>query len=316
VTFEISPNPLLGTGKGLDHIVIAVRDLEQSSQDYSSVLGFEVAKGGRHPGGTENAVSYFSNRSYIELLALTDPGNQITSEIASFLRVHEGALGCGLEVSSASECASYLRENNFDIDGPSAGTITPEGGNETPKVLWRAVGFKPKKVQYLGSFFFIEYDHKAREEFNSKHPELAERRRRNLNQKHPNTSLELSSVWLAVDNLAAASNEFERAGFEKIESVTAQNFKSEAIVLDAGVGYIVLIEADHKAQNLPSLFLDERGSACAIIGISLRVSDLAKARTALKTRTNVPPYAGVFGTSMQVGPTEPTHGIWIEFFED
>jgi catechol 2,3-dioxygenase-like lactoylglutathione lyase family enzyme len=53
----------------LDHVVIAVSDLEQAMQDYRD-LGFTVMFGGKHTHSpTHNALIYFKSGAYIELLA-------------------------------------------------------------------------------------------------------------------------------------------------------------------------------------------------------------------------------------------------------
>jgi catechol 2,3-dioxygenase-like lactoylglutathione lyase family enzyme len=53
---------------GLDHIVIAVNDLEAAIEDYRR-LGFTVVPGGKHPVGTHNGLIAFADGSYIELIA-------------------------------------------------------------------------------------------------------------------------------------------------------------------------------------------------------------------------------------------------------
>ncbi len=58
-------NSSLGSGRGVDHLVVAVRDLETSRNEYARALGFSMSKGGRHPGGTENCVARFENGSYL-----------------------------------------------------------------------------------------------------------------------------------------------------------------------------------------------------------------------------------------------------------
>jgi catechol 2,3-dioxygenase-like lactoylglutathione lyase family enzyme len=59
--------------RGIDHIVIAVRDLETAIADYSD-LGFTVVRGGRHPGlNTHNALIAFADGSYFELIAFLGP---------------------------------------------------------------------------------------------------------------------------------------------------------------------------------------------------------------------------------------------------
>ncbi|MDP2625386.1 MAG: VOC family protein, partial [Candidatus Rokubacteria bacterium] len=59
--------------KGIDHIVIAVRDLGAAVAGYRA-LGFTVVPGGRHPAATENALIAFADGAYVELLAFWEPG--------------------------------------------------------------------------------------------------------------------------------------------------------------------------------------------------------------------------------------------------
>jgi catechol 2,3-dioxygenase-like lactoylglutathione lyase family enzyme len=55
--------------KAIDHLVIAVRDLDGAARDYRE-LGFTVVEGGRHTGiGTYNMLIAFEDTSYIELIA-------------------------------------------------------------------------------------------------------------------------------------------------------------------------------------------------------------------------------------------------------
>ncbi len=55
--------------RGIDHVVIAVADLERTIAGFTE-LGFTVVRGGRHPGlGTHNALVAFSDGAYFELIA-------------------------------------------------------------------------------------------------------------------------------------------------------------------------------------------------------------------------------------------------------
>ena len=58
--------------KGIDHLVIAVRDLDAAAASYTQ-LGFAVVPGGRHPVGTHNALIAFTDGSYVELIAFYEP---------------------------------------------------------------------------------------------------------------------------------------------------------------------------------------------------------------------------------------------------
>ena len=52
----------------LDHVVIRVRDLEQTIADYNE-LGFAVQRGTHADGATHNALIGFADGSYFELIA-------------------------------------------------------------------------------------------------------------------------------------------------------------------------------------------------------------------------------------------------------
>jgi hypothetical protein len=60
--------PLFGTGYGLDHQMILVRDIEAAKATYG-LLGFVVPPAGEagvHPVGTKNSTIRLANATYIE----------------------------------------------------------------------------------------------------------------------------------------------------------------------------------------------------------------------------------------------------------
>jgi len=58
---------------GIDHLVIAVPDLDSSAQELEQGIGLAVAGGGRHPGsGTANRIVFLADGSYLELIAIED----------------------------------------------------------------------------------------------------------------------------------------------------------------------------------------------------------------------------------------------------
>jgi len=57
---------------GIDHLVVAVSDLEVAIRGYRE-LGFTVVPGGRHPVATHNALVSFADGAYLELIAFYEP---------------------------------------------------------------------------------------------------------------------------------------------------------------------------------------------------------------------------------------------------
>ena len=77
--------------RGIDHVLVGVRDLEAAREIYAR-LGFTISPRGRHIGwGTANYCIMFP-KDYIELLGIVDPA-QFTHNLDRFLETREGLLG-------------------------------------------------------------------------------------------------------------------------------------------------------------------------------------------------------------------------------
>jgi Glyoxalase-like domain len=157
-----SSDPLLGQGRGVDHVGVAVRDLTQAQHDYE-ILGFQTRLGGHFPGGLFNGAINFSNQSYLELLSVKkiEGTEGIGAGVAECLKAHEGAMFLGLNVSSAKISADYLRSQNFDVSGPDPGSIMKAGESKLPAPQWYTVGTAdnpaPNKYSFTVPIFLIEY---------------------------------------------------------------------------------------------------------------------------------------------------------------
>lgn len=120
----------------LDHIVVAVDDLNQAVEDYQS-LGFRVMKGGRHASGTtHNALVPFSDGTYIELIALTgEPANDTDVEdFSSFFENGTGAVGYALFTDDLDEDVADMKSRGVPV------TPIRHGSRELPDgrmLKWR-----------------------------------------------------------------------------------------------------------------------------------------------------------------------------------
>jgi hypothetical protein len=295
---------LLGAGRGVDHVMEGVRDMSQAQADFAK-LGFHVSNGGRFPGGVYNAVVRFENYSYLELISLA-PDPKQDQEISKFITKHDGAMGLGLNVSSAASTASLLRSRQFDVEGPVPGSIMTSGQTKPPPPQWYTVAPADKpasgKSTIVLPIFFIEYLDEAKRlaKFD---PTLT---------THSNTSVGIGAVWFAVKDSAARVSDLQKSGFKpvpgemEIDGLKGQGFK-------AGTGLIVLLSGNGKGNDADK-FLSEYDDD--IMALSIEVSDLAKAHEVAKSAANadLPIYRGSLGQSFLL-PSSLTHGIRIEMFQ-
>jgi catechol 2,3-dioxygenase-like lactoylglutathione lyase family enzyme len=100
----------------LDHIVIAVDDLETASRDYHA-LGFTVVQGGVHANrATHNALVAFEDGTYLELLAATgEPLLPGLIDFGALLKDGEGLAGFALRSADLDADAARLRTAGFAV---------------------------------------------------------------------------------------------------------------------------------------------------------------------------------------------------------
>ena len=303
---------LLGEGWGLDHVGVGVRDLAQAQHDYQQ-LGFKVGKGGHFPGGISNSIVSLQNKSYLELLSVSGktPVTQgAASYIADFVKKHEGAMFLGINVSSARAAADYLKARNFDVNGPNPGSIMKEGETTPPPPMWYRVSTAGKPAAGKESFtlpiFLIEYVYAG----------WGEKSRAEGLMEHPNTAMSIHAVWFAVHDAETQSRTLRDAGLEAGESREAKFLDAHGPEVKAGQGVLALLESSDKNGLLTKYLSDHDQGMEGIIGLSIEVADLGKARQLAESGTGrkLETYKGSYGPSFLL-PPEVTHGVWIEMFQ-
>lgn len=111
----------------LDHIVIAVHDLDKTIDDYAA-LGFTVVRGGEHPGRpTHNALVVFEDGAYFELIAWRSPAPQ--DRWWQLLDQHgEGIIDFALLPPSTAEVIAAAKARGLTLQGPlDGGRLRPDG---------------------------------------------------------------------------------------------------------------------------------------------------------------------------------------------
>jgi hypothetical protein len=302
---EQSSEPILGQGKGVDHVGVGVRDLVQAQHDYK-LLGFKVSQRGHFPGGIYNSIIHFENGSYLELVSVTAAQNDsaLGAQITGFVKKHEGAMFLGLNVSSAKESAEYLRTRNFDVEVPGPGSLMKEGETKLPPPEWYGFGTAdkpaPNKLAFRIPIFFIEY---------------LDAFKKVLDQgpaNHDNTAVAIRAVWFAVHDLPAQVETLRSGGFDA-KTRNAELLGVHGRAVNAASGSIVLI-ASEDAHSAVSKYLSDQDDG--IIALSIEVADLAKAHQLAEAagHKKLGIYKGTFGQSFLLSP-DVTHGVWLEMFQ-
>ena len=129
----------------LDHVVIAVADLDRAYADYAS-LGFTVIRGGEHSNGiTHNVLVVFADGAYLELIAWRrpDPSNR-WSDV--FHGAGEGFLDYALLPSDIAVDVAAAQARGLDIEDPvPGGRDRPDGA----RLDWRTARTSRSDVPFL-----------------------------------------------------------------------------------------------------------------------------------------------------------------------
>lgn len=111
----------------LDHVVIAVNDLDGAVADYQS-LGFTVYPGGVHHGGaSHNALVVFADGAYFEIIAYREaaPANRWWRVLTT---AGEGIVDFAVLPENTERDLQAARARGLDVEGPTpGGRLRPDG---------------------------------------------------------------------------------------------------------------------------------------------------------------------------------------------
>jgi len=129
----------------IDHIVIAVTDLEQAMRDYEA-LGFTVLPGGEHPRGSRNALVVLADGAYLEIIAFARPVpefrwwnvlNDAGSGLVDYALLPADTLDADL---------ARARAAGIEIDGPIDGARRKPDGTD---IAWRSARPPEPDIPFL-----------------------------------------------------------------------------------------------------------------------------------------------------------------------
>ena len=134
----------------LDHLIVAVNDLDEAERNYKKIFGVEPVWKGEHKElGTANVIFNFKN-TYFELLS--SKGNGLGAELVnnSISENGEGLIGQALGTEDIKETRKLLAEKGFSISEPSEGV----GENSINKEIrkWKNIFLPPELTRGIFSF--------------------------------------------------------------------------------------------------------------------------------------------------------------------
>jgi catechol 2,3-dioxygenase-like lactoylglutathione lyase family enzyme len=138
----------------VDHIVVAVRDLESAAGTYTRLLGRRVSWRGTHPQlGTANALFKLEN-TYVELLSPVADG-ALAEHVRARLEQHgEGPAALAFGTDDVDACVATLRDRGLSAANPTSGSGTDDLSHA--KREWRSAFLPPEEARGV-SIFVIEH---------------------------------------------------------------------------------------------------------------------------------------------------------------
>ncbi len=187
---HIRPTPGIA---GLDHAVIAVRDLDAASQTFAR-MGFTLAPRGLHSTGSSNH-NIMLGSDYFELLTVPD-ANPLQAYFHEFQRRHEGLAALALTGTDVAAALPVLAEQGFEPSMPKDFSRAVAQGSRTGTARFRLTNIASHTTP--GAQVFI-CQHFTRDLVWL--PEL---------QRHANRATGLAAVAFVADNVAYLAGVYGR----------------------------------------------------------------------------------------------------------
>lgn len=259
--------------RGIDHLVLAVRDLDTACAFYERA-GFTLTPKAQHPFGTGNRLAQLGN-DFLEVVSVTRPEDIIPFEQGTFsfgaynqryLKRCEGLSMIALKSDGWQRDRQIFTDAGFDLPAPftfSRLARQPDGSDVT-------VGFDLTFVpdDGLPDAVFFTCDHRHQPQFFYK-TEF---------QKHANTALAIDEVFMVTSDFGETGDFLMR--LYGAENVSEQN--GELTVSVDQARFSIMAEEGLLAR-FPGHTLNSLTGNAAFAGYRIRVSELEAARAILST---------------------------------
>ncbi|XOV93353.1 MAG: c-type cytochrome [Bacteroidota bacterium] len=301
---------LLGAGYGVDGITLVVDDLKSATAYYRGTLGFTIFDntGKGIFKGSINTSTTFSDKSVLEILSLNDtlPEEFRSSFLSTFLAHNEGVRLYTLSSSSADSTSIWLTSQRFQVDPiysyrieeVEKGWSWDDGSPQRHSLFFNSADPPP----YLPNFLErADLDYKfSRQEWKTFY---------NYNRMfrlNPNGVVGISAIRVAVEDLEANTEEFQKMGFKMLD----HNDSLTRFHLDRNQELHLV--TPRSTNDEISDFLQSRGPG--VFAIRFEVSNLDSTSVYLKER--LPERALKIGENLITVSNEFALGVQLEFIEE
>jgi hypothetical protein len=226
---EVSLSKLIQRSK-LDHVTLAVKNINSAKNNYSNQLGFTIKEGRVHKNGLINSFIKFSDGSALELVTTNEPKDDLADWYKNFINNSEGVAFTALENDQLDLLYDKLTESGF--------VINKQSNNSSYSI----VNFQPQ--DFMHHFFFINYTHKIYDSLET--------------FKHKNGATKLFAVWISIDNIDKAKKQYSLFGFNNFSylSIPSQNLNGMKIELTKSKIYLLFSSFKNKIMGVTLLTND------------------------------------------------------------
>jgi catechol 2,3-dioxygenase-like lactoylglutathione lyase family enzyme len=274
--------------KGIDHVVLVVRDLE-AAHDAFRGMGFTVTPRGHHTLGSQNHCIMFGH-DYIELLWSPEgnphPSRQYYTE---FARTGEGLAAIALKTDNVKGAYTEMLWAGFAPSDPAEFSRPVEVREGMRDARFRASMAALDRTPG-GRIFVIEHLTRAL----VWRPEYLE---------HPNGAKEIAAVAIVAADVAATAQPYERLFDRRAEPI------AEGLLVHTGDAPIAFATARSLAARLPEVRLGAR-PAPRMAALFVRVADRDAAEAVLRAGGLKP--ARMPDGSVALG-ADAAHGVALVF---
>jgi hypothetical protein len=293
------PPTIIGSGWGLDHVIVGVKGPEVVKDVLESKLGFSAISRGKSPSsGVENTIIPLPPAPYIEIVwPYQDPAPDarlVATLVRKKIAFGGGPAAYNVDVSDASQTADAMRQFGLRVNlPPTPMRVMPDGSQARGPWQFADINLQDQAAVPYGvpggpGVGFIAYTNAADRIKPDRFQRALERAaqeapdsRRPTGEISANTARTLRSVWVAVPNVIEALKQAARFGFSPTGSdIEALGETGEPV--QCGGGTIVFFEPKHPDSKLSSLV---RKKGLGPFGISVGVANLKSAQRIIQEGT-------------------------------